>query len=143
MGVKAALSKPFARFITKGIKKWSSNPIRTQQKVFDNLINKAKNTAFGKDHGFNTISSYSDFKKAVPIRDYEELASYVLRVKKGEENVLWPGKPIYLCKTSGTTSGQNIFRLQNNPCQIIFIRLEMLYWHTLMEAMRLVLWMVK
>ena len=105
MGVKAALSKPFAKFIAIGIKKWSSNPIRTQQKVFDNLINKAKNTAFGKDHGFNIISSYSDFKKAVPVRDYEELASYVLRVKKGEENVLWPGKPIYLCKTSGTTSG--------------------------------------
>ena len=105
MGVKAALSRPFAKFIAKGIKKWSSNPIRAQQKVFNNLIIKAKNTAFGKDHGFNTISSYLDFKKAVPVRDYEELASYVLRVKKGEENVLWPGKPIYLCKTSGTTSG--------------------------------------
>ena len=105
MGIKAALSKPFAKVITKGIKKWSSNPIRAQQKVFDNLINKAKNTAFGKDHGFNIISTYSDFKKAVPVRDYEELASYVLRVKNGEENVLWPGKPIYLCKTSGTTSG--------------------------------------
>jgi len=105
MGVKAALSKPFAKFITKGIKKWSSNPIRAQQKVFDNLINKAKNTAFGKDHGFSEISSYLDFKKAVPVRDYEELATYVSRVKNGEEDVLWPGKPIYLCKTSGTTSG--------------------------------------
>ena len=62
MGVKAALSKPFAKFIAKGIKKWSSNPIRAQQKVFDNLIIKAKNTAFGKDHDFDKIISYSDFK---------------------------------------------------------------------------------
>ena len=58
MGVKAALSKPFAKFIAKGIKKWSSNPIRAQQKVFDNLIIKAKNTAFGKDHDFDKIISY-------------------------------------------------------------------------------------
>jgi len=105
MGVKAALSKPFAKFIAKGIKKWSSNPIRTQKKVFENLINKAKYTAFGKDHGFDKITSYSEFKKAVPVRDYEELVPYVSRVKNGEEDVLWPGKPIYLCKTSGTTSG--------------------------------------
>ena len=105
MGVKAALSRPFAKFIVKRIKRWSSNPIRAQQKVFDNLINKAKNTAFGKDHEFNKINTYSDFKKAVPVRDYEEMVSYISRVKSGEANVLWPGKPIYLCKTSGTTSG--------------------------------------
>jgi hypothetical protein len=24
---------------------------------------------------------------------------------EGEENVLWPGKPLYFAKTSGTTSG--------------------------------------
>lgn len=105
MGIKAALSRPFAKFIVKGIKKWSSNPIRTQQKVFDNLIINARDTAFGRDHEFNKIKTYSDFKKSVPVRDYEEISAYVLRVKNGEENVLWPGKPIYLCKTSGTTSG--------------------------------------
>jgi len=41
----------------------------------------------------------------VPIRDYEALKPYVERVVKGEENILWKGKPIYFAKTSGTTSG--------------------------------------
>jgi hypothetical protein len=69
------------------------------------LIEKAKNTVFGKDHHFEKIKTYEDFKKYVPIRDYEKLKNYMERVVNGEENILWPGKPLYLCKTSGTTSG--------------------------------------
>ena len=103
--IKAALSKPFAKYIAKRIKKWSSRPVETQQKVFKTLILEATNTTFGKDHGFNTIKTYEDFKAKVPIRDYEELKPYVERVVAGEENVLWKGKPIYFAKTSGTTSG--------------------------------------
>ena len=57
----------------------------------------------------STISTksktYDDFKKNVPVRDYEDLRPYIDRVSNGEENVLWPGKPIYITKTSGTTSG--------------------------------------
>ncbi len=103
--VKAALSKPFAKLIAKRINKWASHPIETQDKVFQNLIKNAKNTVFGKDHEFSTITSYNDFKNKVPVRDYEALRPYVERVVKGEENILWKGKPIYFAKTSGTTSG--------------------------------------
>ncbi len=103
--VKAALSKPFAKHIARRIKKWSSKPFETQQKVFENLISEAEHTAFGKDHGFNTIKTHDDFKSKVPIRDYEELKPYVERVVAGEEDILWKGKPIYFAKTSGTTSG--------------------------------------
>ena len=103
--VKAALSKPFAKLIAKRINKWASHPVETQDKVFQNLIKNAKNTVFGKDHEFSTITSYNDFKNKVPVRDYEALRPYVERVVKGEENILWKGKPIYFAKTSGTTSG--------------------------------------
>lgn len=103
--VKAALSKPFAKLIAKRINKWASHPIETQDKVFQNLIKNAKNTVFGKDHEFSTITSYNEFKNKVPVRDYEALRPYVERVVKGEENILWKGKPIYFAKTSGTTSG--------------------------------------
>lgn len=103
--VKAALSKPFAKFIAKRIKKWASKPIKTQKKVFQNLISEAKNTVFGKDHSFNEINTYEDFKSKVPIRDYEELKPYIERVVKGEADILWKGKPLYFAKTSGTTSG--------------------------------------
>lgn len=103
--VKAALSKPFAKYIAKRIKKWASKPAETQLKVFKNLIADAKHTVFGKDHHFNTIKTHQDFKSKVPIRDYEALRPYVKRVVKGEEDILWKGKPIYFAKTSGTTSG--------------------------------------
>ncbi|MCB0455993.1 MAG: GH3 auxin-responsive promoter family protein, partial [Aequorivita sp.] len=75
------------------------------QKVFKALIAAAKNTTFGKDHDFENIISFEDFAKKVPMRDYEALKPYVDRVVSGEENVLWPGKPLYFAKTSGTTSG--------------------------------------
>ncbi|MFK7832139.1 MAG: GH3 auxin-responsive promoter family protein [Winogradskyella sp.] len=102
---KAALSKPFAKYVAKRIQKWASQPAKTQQDVFDSLISEAKHTAFGKDHNFSEISSYQEFQKQVPIRDYEELKPYVERVVAGEEDVLWKGKPVYFAKTSGTTSG--------------------------------------
>jgi hypothetical protein len=105
MGVKAALSKPFAAWIVKGISKWKNNPIAAQQKTFDYLIASAKDTAFGKDHNFASIKNHSDFKKQVPIQDYEGLRPYIDRVIAGEANVMWKGKPEYFAKTSGTTSG--------------------------------------
>ncbi|SHM10817.1 GH3 auxin-responsive promoter family protein [Mucilaginibacter sp. OK098] len=105
MGLKAALSKPFAVIVNSRLNKLRKNAVALQQKTFEQLLSKAKDTAFGKDHHFEQISNYDDFKKNIPIRDYEELRPYIDRVTKGEENVLWPGKPAYLSKTSGTTSG--------------------------------------
>lgn len=105
MGIRSILAKPYAAWVHRQTKAWSSKPVETQQQVFQQLISKAKNTVFGKDHAFNSISSHSDFVKQVPIRDYEELRPYFDRVVAGEENILWPGKPLYLAKTSGTTSG--------------------------------------
>ena len=105
MSLKSFGAKIFAKIIVNRIKKWAANPLETQQKTFDKLIADAKNTAFGKDHGFEHIQSFHDFAKKVPIRDYEELKMYVDRMVSGEENVLWKGKPLYFAKTSGTTSG--------------------------------------
>ncbi|WP_271783945.1 GH3 auxin-responsive promoter family protein [Aquimarina algiphila] len=105
MSLKSLGAKIFAKRIRKKINKWSSNPIKTQEKVFKDLIKVAGNTAFGKDHNFQNIKTHSDFVKNVPIRDYEQLKSYVNRVVDGEKDVLWPGKPLYFAKTSGTTSG--------------------------------------
>jgi len=103
--LKALLAKPFAKQVQKKINKWAKNPVQTQDKVLKKLIYKAKTTQFGKDHDFKSISSYEEFVKRVPVRDYEELKPYVDRVVAGEENILWKGKPIYFAKTSGTTSG--------------------------------------
>ena len=105
MSIKAFLAKQFAKKIYDKTQKWAKNPVETQEKVFKSLIQDAKETQFGKDHNFAQIKSFSDFAKQVPVRDYEGLKPYVDKVVKGEENVLWKGKPLYFAKTSGTTSG--------------------------------------
>ncbi|MFV0566827.1 MAG: GH3 auxin-responsive promoter family protein [Flavobacteriaceae bacterium] len=105
MSLKSVLAKVFATRIHKKVQKWVNNPIETQEQVFKTLIAQATNTTFGNDHDFKNIQSYTDFVNRVPIRDYEALKPYVERVVAGEENVLWPGKPLYFAKTSGTTSG--------------------------------------
>lgn len=105
MTLKSVSAKVYAKIVNLQIQKWANNPVETQQKVFKELISVAKNTAFGKDHDFENIKCYQDFSKLVPIRDYEELKPYIERVVSGEKNVLWPDKPLYFAKTSGTTSG--------------------------------------
>ena len=105
MKIKSILAIPFAKTIKKRVYKWALNPHYTQEKVLRKLIKSAKHTSFGKDHDFDKIHSYSDFKNQVPVNDYEGLKPYVERVVSGEEDVLWKGKPLYFAKTSGTTSG--------------------------------------
>ena len=105
MFLKSLGAKILAKQAAKKTQKWASNPIETQQKTFQSLIAEAKNTSFGKDHSFQQIKTYSDFVKQVPVRDYEGLKDYFERTANGEENVLWKGKPTYIAKTSGTTSG--------------------------------------
>lgn len=105
MTIKSVSAKIFAKIVVLRIQKWAKSPVETQQKVFEKLISDAKNTAFGKDHDFENVKSFQDFAKRVPVRDYEELKPYVERVVSGEKNVLWPNKPLYFAKTSGTTSG--------------------------------------
>ncbi len=105
MSLKPFFAKIFAKKIYRKTQLWANNPIETQRNVFEGLIRQAKNTKFGIDHHFEQIKTTEDFAKNVPVRDYEELKSYIERVVKGEENILWKGKPIYFAKTSGTTSG--------------------------------------
>jgi acyl-CoA synthetase (AMP-forming)/AMP-acid ligase II len=105
MGIRSRLAKPIAAYIASETRKWSLDPFRSQQRVFDKLIAEGRNTQFGRDHDFQSIKNHEDFRKRVPIRDYEDLKPYIERVLHGERDVLWPGKPAYFAKTSGTTSG--------------------------------------
>ncbi len=79
--------------------------VQDQQSIFNQLIKSAAKTEFGKEHDFANIKTYEDFVKQVPVRDYEAFKVYIERIKEGKHNVLWKGQPIYLAKTSGTTSG--------------------------------------
>ncbi|PWJ56641.1 GH3 auxin-responsive promoter [Dyadobacter jejuensis] len=105
MGIKALLSQPLAQYIVNQQKIWMANSLQVQENWRQKLVHTSLKTKFGKDHFFKDIKNYSDFKEAVPIHDYEDLKGYIELLKAGEPDILWPGKPLYFAKTSGTTSG--------------------------------------
>ena len=118
--LKSFLAKVYASIVSRQVYAWASNPFAAQDKVFKNLIDQAKNTKFGKDHNFEEIKSYPDFKKHVPVRDYEGLKDYVKLIRNGDKDVLWKGSPLYFAKTSGTTSGAKYIPItkESMPYQI-------------------------
>lgn len=105
MALRSFISKPIAAWAVYQQRQWRKNPAVTQRKIFRQLITRALHTLFGRTHHFDAIHSYADFKAHVPVRDYEALSPYIHKIRAGMGNVLWPGKPLYLAKTSGTTSG--------------------------------------
>jgi hypothetical protein len=105
MSVKSIIAKPFANFVVSAIQKEANHAVAKQECILQDLLTQASITAFGKDHAFEQITNHKEFADAVPIRDYEMLKPYIERVKAGEQHILWPGKPVYFAKTSGTTSG--------------------------------------
>lgn len=105
MSFKSYLAKPYAGYIVRDIHKWTNDALRAQEFLFHKLLLKARHTSFGEAHGFKEITTHEQYAKHVPLFDYEDLKPYIDRIKQGESNVLWPGKPIYFAKSSGTTSG--------------------------------------
>ena len=105
MGVLSWLSKPVASWMIRDQTRWSMDAVNVQRSVFHQLIKGGLNTLFGRDHDFASIHNFENFQQRVPIADYEDLGNYIDRVVVGESDILWKGKPIYLAKTSGTTSG--------------------------------------
>lgn len=105
MNLKSLLAKPFAHYIANKVKREAKQAVGDQTSIFKSLLSVLKNTQFGKDHGLDAVVDYDGFKKAVPIRDYEQFVPYINMVKEGKHNILWKGLPIYFAKTSGTTSG--------------------------------------
>lgn len=105
MGIKSALAPVIAQLRCAYLDSIESSAPERQLKILRNLVLKARYTDFGREHQFSAIKTYADFKKQIPIRKYEEIKPWIDRVYQGEANVLWPGKPNYLSKTSGTTAG--------------------------------------
>jgi hypothetical protein len=105
MGIKSLISKPYAALVHARVKKEASRAVELQEQTFQKLITSASQTAFGIQHGFADIRNQAQFADSVPIQTYESLEPWIEKIKAGNSDILWPGKPIYFCKTSGTTSG--------------------------------------
>lgn len=88
----------------KPISNMLADPVTCQEKLMLEFVEAAMNTRFGKEHLFSTIRTYEDFKQHVPLRNYEELLPYIEKIRSGQADVLWKGRPVFFGKTSGTTS---------------------------------------
>ncbi|HEX6169723.1 MAG TPA: GH3 auxin-responsive promoter family protein [Chitinophagaceae bacterium] len=105
MKIKSFLAKPFASYIYKGIRKGMATAVTDQDNTLQQLIKVGKGTEYGKSIGLDKVTKYEEFKQAIPIQDYEQMRPWIDKIKEGKHNILWKGRPIYLAKTSGTTSG--------------------------------------
>jgi hypothetical protein len=105
MKIKSYLARPFAGIIHRKIQRSMQSAVQDQQVILQELIKKGAEAEFGKVYNMSETNDYQSFKQAIPISDYEGFRPYIDKIKEGKHNVLWPGKPIYLAKTSGTTSG--------------------------------------
>ena len=103
--IKAFAAKIYAALMHKKNQKWIKNPLDAQTRVFRDLVQNGAKTQFGKDHSLQKVNDIEGFRASVPVRDYEQLLPYIDQVLGGKTDVLWPGRPLYFAKSSGTTSG--------------------------------------
>ncbi len=85
------------------------NPRMAQLEVFHHLVQTARYTEWGRKYGYADISDPDEFRRRVPLQDYEQVKPYVARLRKGEQNLLWPTDTKWFAKSSGTTSDRSKF----------------------------------
>jgi hypothetical protein len=103
-----AISK-LARMRLWRIQNWTNHPVAAQREVLQNLVTAGQYTAYGKKYHFTRLFTVKDFKKNVPIQEYDDLRPYILRMMEGEENVLWNTPVNWFAKSSGTSSDKSKF----------------------------------
>lgn len=103
-----AISK-LARMRLWRIENWSKHPVAVQREVLQDLVTAAQYTEFGRKYHFSKLFSLKEFKKNVPIHEYNDLKPYILRMMDGEENILWNTPVSWFAKSSGTTSDKSKF----------------------------------
>lgn len=101
--------KGFMKLRNSAIDNFMLNPIDTQKQVFNHIVGSAQFTEYGKKYGFDQLEQVADFKKNVPINDYDSLKPYIERIMQGEQNLLWPSPINWFAKSSGTTSDKSKF----------------------------------
>ena len=105
MAIKSLAARIWASQLVPRTYRQAQHAVETQQQLLRTLTHAARFTEFGKAHGFQDIQTPEAFRTQVPLRTYEELLPWIERILAGKPDVLWPGHPIYLATTSGTTAG--------------------------------------
>ena len=93
----------------RALEKYQYGGEALQRAVLDQLLSKARNTEYGRNHAFQSIKGYDDFIDHVPVNTYEELKGDIDRMRQGEMDILWPGRVKWYAKSSGTTNDKSKF----------------------------------
>lgn len=101
--------KLYAAFLHRREMQNLKNPVKTQQQVLQQLIQAARDTDWGKRHGYRSIRTPEQFAAQVPIQDYDSLKPFIIRMMHGERDVLWNGQVQWFSKSSGTTNDKSKF----------------------------------
>jgi hypothetical protein len=84
-------------------------PADVQNEQLFNLIKTGQKTEFGLKYDFASITSMQKYCERVPVQSYSGFVPYIERIRKGEQNVLWPTEIKWFAKSSGTTSEKSKF----------------------------------
>lgn len=91
------------------IENWSNHPVAAQREVLQHLVTSAQYTEIGRKYSFHKLFTIRDFKRTVPIHEYDDIKPYIQRMMNGEENILWNTPVKWFAKSSGTTSDKSKF----------------------------------
>src|ERR1035437_4545029 len=76
-------------------------PEEVQSEWFIKLVSTAKDTECGRNYDFVSIKTIEEFKERIPVSTYEEMQPFIDRLRKGEQNILWPSDIRWFAKSSG------------------------------------------
>ena len=102
---------PIARTIFKRrleeIARYVSYAEAVQREQLTYLLESASYTEYGQKYRFANIQGYNQFKNTVPLARYEDLKPHIMRMVRGEKNVLWHGRVANFAQSSGTSDGKS------------------------------------
>lgn len=83
------------------------DPERSQRRLLADLVRSARETEWGKSHGYASVITYNDYRSRVPLIEYEAIRPEVMRMINGQSDILWPGVTRRFAQSSGTSGGKS------------------------------------
>ena len=108
MSITSIVRKVFEKR-QRELERYQTEGEQLQRQVLSQLLQKAKDTEYGRNHLFGQAKDYEDFTKNIPVNTYEELKNDIDRMRHGESDILWPGRVKWYAKSSGTTNDKSKF----------------------------------
>ncbi len=98
-----ANARPHARY-----RRALDQPREAQTQLLSRHLNDNADTAFGRARGFAKLRNAEDYRRAVPLCRYDDLAPYVDRIRAGEPQVLTHEPVRRLVPSSGSTAARKL-----------------------------------